>query len=411
MIFKILTKNTTKLVSIVIYALFIIALSYATSSKAAKPPLPGIVPITDDYYTAFTSISALDTDDNFKTLKPKQADKENMPINIDLIAAMTGSKNHIWYENQQVFKIFIPRNDLGVSIAGTRISSDMGLTSWISFKPMGKYILALGDLVLHENQVNPVMDELLANGFKITGLHSQFLWDEPKVMFMHIEGQGNEKELGLALAKVFVKLKENYGKSESNRKIFLSKIKPSRSYLSNTTISTVDSIMGTKGITSPDNQIYKMIFGRSTKLHSESLGQAMGVRSWAAFTGSDNEATITGDLAVFESELQDVLKAMRAANIQITGVHQRMLGEKPRILYVHYWGTGSIDKLAQGLRSALDKIGYQENEKEEIKRIEQFNTQSSQNSQGNQGSQDIQDNQSSHGIQEIQGVQNTQSSL
>lgn len=299
-------------------------------------------------------------EDNFKGLKPKNyVNYENLPINIRLIEEITGVRNHVWYDEPKVFKIFIPRDDLGVSIAGTRINSDMGLTCWIAFKPVGNTILAIGDLVLHENQVNPVLDELLANNIKVTGLHSEFLWDNPKVMFMHIEGQGDEKSLSMALAKVFVKLRENYGKSEANQKNFFSKIRPNKIWLTQNTIDTVDRIIGKKGFTSTDKQIYKFIFGRSTKIGNESLGKAMGVRSWAAFTGSDKEASITGDLAVYETELQSVLKSLRDANIKITGIQQRMMGENPRILYVHYWGTGSIETLANGLRAALEKTGYQ----------------------------------------------------
>ncbi len=349
-----------KLLVSFLFISFVVALSYATTIQAA---------VSDSYYKNPKSLKSSkkeinindDTDDdNFKGLKPKPSeisDADNS-INTALIEAITGAKNNIWYKNQQVYKIFIPRNDLNVSIAGTRISPEMGLTSWVSFKSTGKDILAVGDLILHENQVNPVMDELLANNIKITGLQSQFLWDEPKVMIMHIEAQSDEKTIATGLARVFVKLRENYGSNENNRKKFFSKIKPNRSYLTEKTIDNVDKILGMKGFTSPDNQVYKIILGRTTKLHAEQIGQAMGVRSWAAFTGTDSETSVTGDLAVYESELQDVLAALRAANIQITGINQRMMGEKPRILYVHYWGSGYIEDLATGIRNALEKSGY-----------------------------------------------------
>ena len=152
---------------------------------------------------------------------------------------------------------------------------------------------------------------------------------------------GNEEKLAAAVGKVFAALKEK-------REVPNADIDPST-----TTIDTtkLDALFGKKGDFS--NGVYKASWGRTTKEHGMTLGNTMGVNTWAAFAGSDERAVVDGDFAMLESELQSVLKALRHAGINIVAIHSHMSGEQPRILFLHYWGIGPADQLAKAVLAAL----------------------------------------------------------
>lgn len=202
----------------------------------------------------------------------------------------------------------------------------------------------MGDLVLLENQVNPVMSIALNNGLQVTALHNHFFWDNPKVMFMHIAGKGDEAQLAKAVGKIFEEIKSNQGEIPS------ANIDPANTSLDP---KKIEAIIGTKG-TLKDG-VYKVIIGRTTQMDGYKMGNTMGVNTWAAFAGSNDKAVVDGDFAMHENELQNVLKALRNANINIVAIHQHMTNENPRILFLHFWGIGSTEALAKGLRAALDK--------------------------------------------------------
>jgi hypothetical protein len=222
----------------------------------------------------------------------------------------------------------------------------MGLTSWAAFKKMRDHTMVMGDTVLLEDQVNPVMSVALDNGLEVTALHNHFFWDSPKVMFMHIGGMGTETDLATSVGKVFAKIKETSG---SKGKVPRAEIDPAQSTLDP---KKIDAILGNSG--ELKDGVYKLVFGRETKMHGETLGSTMGVNTWAAFAGSDQQAVVDGDFAMLESELQSVLKALRHADIQIVAIHQHMSGETPRVLFLHFWGIGPTDGLAKGIKAALD---------------------------------------------------------
>jgi hypothetical protein len=201
--------------------------------------------------------------------------------------------------------------------------------------------------VLEEDQVNPVMSVALDSGLAVTALHNHFLWDSPRVMFMHIGGMGDQKVLASAVGKVFTKIKETSGGRGDTPK---AQIDPAQTSIDG---SKIDSILGVKG--KLEGGVYKATIGRTTRMRGMEAGSAMGVNTWAAFAGSDAEAVADGDFAMLESELQPVLKALRGARINIVAIHQHMTGEQPRILFLHYWGVGPAQDLARGLRSALDR--------------------------------------------------------
>jgi len=261
------------------------------------------------------------------------------------IEELTGAKGKL-DEKEGVFKVSVPRTDLSVTANGVRMTPPMGLTCWAAFKRVGDHTIVMGDQVLLENQANTVMDVALDNGLEVTALHNHFFWDSPKVMFMHIGGMGDEQKLATAIGKVFAKIKDTGG---SPAEPTATPIDPAKTTLDATKI---EAALGRKGDLA--GGVYKVTIGRTTKMGGHEMGNAMGVNTWAAFAGSDEQAVVDGDFAMYEGEVQNVLKALRHAGIRIVAIHNHMIGETPRVIFLHYWGTGSTKSLAQGLRAALD---------------------------------------------------------
>ncbi len=262
------------------------------------------------------------------------------------IEQLTGAKGQL-DEKEGVFKVSVPRTDLQPTVAGVKIPPSMGLTSWAAFQGSPGHAMVMGDLVLAEDQVNPVMSVALDGGLEVTALHNHFFWESPRVMFMHIGGMGDEEALAAAVGKVFAKVKETAGgKGETPS----ARIDPARSSLD---ASKLDAALGMRG--KLDQGVYKVTIGRTTRMHGADAGNAMGVNTWAAFAGSEDQAVVDGDFAMLERELQPVLKALRGAGIDIVAIHQHMTGEQPRVLFLHYWGVGPAQDLARGLRAALDR--------------------------------------------------------
>lgn len=261
------------------------------------------------------------------------------------IERLTGAKGKL-DTAENVFKVTVPRSDLAVTVAGVKMTAATGFTSWAGFTPAGEKTMVMGDLVLQEDQINPVLSTALENGLEVTALHNHFLWDTPKVMFMHIGGIGDADTLAAGVGKVFAKIKET-GKAKS-------KAKPKSFAVGKTSLDPkpIETIIGVP--LEKAGEIYKVTLGRTTQREGHSAGKTLGVNTWAVFAGSNDKAIVEGDFAVLESELQGVLKALRAAGIAITAIHNHMIGESPRIIFLHYWGTGSASHLARGFKAALD---------------------------------------------------------
>lgn len=267
------------------------------------------------------------------------------PLDTKRIEELTGAKG-VMDAREGTFKVSAPRSDLSVSVGGVKVTPPMGLTSWAAFKRVGKEVVVMGDVVLLEDQVNPVMSAALDNGLQVTALHNHFLWENPRVMFMHIGGMGDETSLATAVGKVFGKIKETSGGKGAMQR---AAIDPTKSTLDP---KGIDAVLGISGETT--DGVYKVTVGRETKMHGEMMGNSMGVNTWAAFAGSDELAVVDGDFAMRESELQGVLKALRSAGIDILAIHNHMIEEQPRILFLHFWGIGPAQDLAKGIRAALD---------------------------------------------------------
>ncbi len=274
-----------------------------------------------------------------------EATAEDQQVLFDKIQSLTGAKGS-FNEKEGVFKVSFPRSDINVVSSGVKITPPMGLTVWAAFKLMGSRTMVMGDMVLLEDQVNPVLSVALDSGLNVTALHNHFFWDTPKVMFMHIGGTGEPEVLAAAVGKVFAKIKETSG-GKGDKPFF--EIDPSMTTLDP---KKIDAILGTPG--ELKEGVYKVTIGRTTVMDGEEIGSAIGVNTWAAFIGSDDKALVDGDFAMKEPEVTGVLKALRKAGINIVAIHNHMTMENPRIVFLHYWGIGSTIDLAKGLKAALD---------------------------------------------------------
>ena len=267
---------------------------------------------------------------------------------IDQITGAKGTLN----KEENVYKVSFPREDVKVSVDGVRMPPFMGLTSWAAFKPGMKdgTAMVMGDMVLFQDEVNPAMSAALDGGLSVTALHNHFFYDEPKVYFMHIGGEGTAEALATGVRKVQDKVKEIRSAAPQPAKGFKHEPLPEQSSV---TAAPLAEAIGAKA-TEKDGMV-KFTIGRKAKMPCGcEVGKEMGVNTWAAFYGSDEHAFVDGDFATFEGELQPVLKALRANDINVVAIHNHMEGENPRVIFLHYWGVGPAAQRAKGVRAALD---------------------------------------------------------
>ena len=265
------------------------------------------------------------------------------PLDTARVERLTGTKGRL-DRAAGVFKVAVPRTDLAVTVGGVKLTPPSGLTSWAAFQSSGSMAMVMGDLVLTEDQVNPVMSVALDNGLDVTALHNHFLGETPRVMFMHVGGHGDLDALAGAVGKVFARIRE------PGVPLPAADVDPAATQLDTDAIATA---LGHRGDLA--GGVYKVTIGRTARMHGQMVGSTMGVNTWAAFSGSNERAVVDGDFAMLESELQPVLKALRRSGILIVAIHQHMTGEQPPILFLHYWGVGPAVELARGLRAALDQ--------------------------------------------------------
>jgi hypothetical protein len=264
------------------------------------------------------------------------------------IDALTGLKGKL-NEKEQTYKITFPRADLPVKVDGWQMAPFMGLGTWAAFtKGAHTEAMVMGDTVLFEDEVNPAMSAALENGLAVTALHNHFFFDQPRVYFMHISGEGTVEQLATAIRKVYDKTKEVRAANPEPRNTFGAAALPQKSAI---TADPLNAIFGIAG--EVNNGMVKFTIGRGAKMHDSPINNTMGVNTWAAFGGSDDNAVVDGDFAVTEDELQPALKALRATNINIVAIHSHMTHEEPRILFFHYWGRGPAKQLAEAVKGAL----------------------------------------------------------
>lgn len=249
---------------------------------------------------------------------------------------------------ENVFKIAKPRSDLKIAVDNWTMPPFMGLGSWAAFTPgYDGQVMMMGDTVLFEDEVNPVMSAALDAGLEVTALHNHFFFDEPKVYYMHIGGMGEAGTLAAGVKKVFDTIAAIRAATPVPGKSFPASIGAANSI----SASPLEAILGTG---QANQGMFKVVIGKPAKMHGTPVGKEMGLNTWAAFAGTDNEAVVDGDFAMTASELQPVLKSMRHDGINIVAIHSHMAEEQPRILFLHYWGKGKAIELAQAVKHALD---------------------------------------------------------
>jgi Domain of Unknown Function (DUF1259) len=263
---------------------------------------------------------------------------------IESITGLGGVFNPI----ENVFKVSKPRTDIALSVDRWVLPPFMGLTSYAAFMPMAGETMVMGDTVLLEDEVNPAMSAALEAGLEVTALHNHFFFDQPRVYFMHIVGMGDGRRMAAAVRAVYDRIDQIRAAHPAPASTFPGEIaSPSR-----ISIAPIEAVFGTTAQRSAG--MVKVTLGRTAWMHGVEVGNEMGVNTWAAFAGSDEEAVVDGDFAVIEGDLQPVLKALRGEGINIVAIHQHMTKETPRYVFLHYWGKGKAVDLARAVKKALD---------------------------------------------------------
>jgi hypothetical protein len=269
-------------------------------------------------------------------------------VNYARIDELTGLKGKL-NEKEGAYKVMFPRADVQVSIDGWKTPPFVGLGTWAAFtKGAHSEAMVMGDTVLFEDEVNPVMSVAFDNGLAVTALHNHFFFEQPRVFFMHISGDGSVDQLASAVRKVYDKVKEIRAANPQPGNTFAAAAMPEKSAI---TPEPLNAIFGSAG-ESKDGMV-KFTIGRAATMHGVAINNTMGVNTWAAFAGNDENAVVDGDFAVTEDELQPALKSLRKSNINIVAIHSHMTHEEPRILFFHYWGRGPARQLAEAVKAAL----------------------------------------------------------
>jgi hypothetical protein len=268
-------------------------------------------------------------------------------LDIAKIEQVTGMKG---VEKNGEYKITVPQHDLKVVVDGFKIIPAMGLGTWAAFTPCGDSTMVMGDIILTENDLKPVQQEVIRQGFAITAIHNHFVRNHPNVMYMHIDSRGKIDNLSAGVRAILEKVKESRGKDP--------KASPADSVVNTLNIARLDSIIGSKADMSKG--VYKYTIGRpDIKLqeHGMPVSTFLGFNTWAAWQGTPDKAAVAGDFTMLEDEVAPVIKALVENNIEVVAVHNHMVHETPRIFFLHYWGVGPADQLAIGLKAALSQTG------------------------------------------------------
>ena len=268
---------------------------------------------------------------------------------IDELTGLKGKMN----QKEGVYKVTFPRGDVKVTVTGWEMPPFMGLGTWAAFQGNDDKAMMMGDTVLFEDEVNDALSAALDNGLQVTALHNHFLFDQPKVYFMHISGEGNVEKLAAAVKKVYDTTKAIRGPNAKPGSTF-GQHDIEKGLLPNKNSITAEPLNKVFGMSSEvNNGMVKFSIGHPATMHGVKIDNAMGVNTWMAFAGSDENAVVDGDFAVTEEELQPALKAIHVGGINIVAIHSHMTHEQPRILFFHYWGRGPAKKLAEAIQGAI----------------------------------------------------------
>ena len=251
-----------------------------------------------------------------------------------------------------IYKVSLPRSDLKVTAGGVELKPALALGSWVAFKKVGDMTVAMGDLVLTEDEVTPVLTKLQEGGVEVTALHNHVLHESPRVMYMHIHAMGDG-------AKVAKSIHDALALSKTP---FTAAAAPSPTQDIGIDTKQIDQIMGQTG--KANGVVFQYSIARADDVSDTTMNSsgtvippAMGVAQAINFqpTGG-GKAAITGDFVLIASEVNPVIKALRDNGIEVTALHSHMLTDSPHLFFMHFWANDDAQKLARGLRAALDKV-------------------------------------------------------
>ena len=262
------------------------------------------------------------------------------------ITSASGTKATV--TDDGVVRIAWPRKDVPVRVDGVALKPFAGLGSWAAFTKATHGAMVMGDTVVFQDEVTPAMDAAFAHGLEVTGLHNHFFYDEPKVYFMHVGGQGEPEKLAAGIKAVWDAVKKVRA-ADAKPAIAFEEIGPEADEADQ---KMIEEVLGHKG--QAQDGVVKVTIGREGMMHGVRVGGSMGLTTWAAFSGGQAHAVVDGDFIMSAAEVQVVLRALRKAKIHIVALHNHMVGEQPAYYFTHFWGKGPARELAQGLRSALD---------------------------------------------------------
>lgn len=246
-----------------------------------------------------------------------------------------------------VYKVSLPRSDLKVIVAGVELKPALALGSWVAFKKSGDVTIVMGDLVLTEDEITPVLTKLQEGGVEVTAIHNHVLRETPRVMYMHIHGMGDAAKVAKSIHDALALSKTPFTAA------------PAPSPTKDIGIDTkqIDQIMGQTG--KANGVVFQYGIARGEKVTDEGMEipPAMGLATAINFqpTGG-GKAAITGDFVLTAGEVNPVIKALRDNGIEVTALHSHMLTESPRLFFMHFWANDDALKLAKGMRAALDKM-------------------------------------------------------
>jgi len=274
-------------------------------------------------------------------------------VEIAAIEAAIGKKGS-YKEAEATYTIPMPRNDLKVTLKGEPVPLAFGFGGWVSIKKTmdGKSAVIMGDCVLLQEEVNTLISSAQAAGLEIGAIHNHFFYEEPRIFYMHVHGMGTPAELA-----------KKYAQAISVTKISPANQPPAGPPPAKTGKDIFD-VAQLNGIIKYDAAIngptIKYTIGRAD-LTVMAMGAEMttniGLNTWASFTGSMESAHIAGDVAMLDTEVNQVIKTLRANNIEVVAIHHHMLNDDPHIIFLHYLGTGPAVQLAKSFREALDQLG------------------------------------------------------
>jgi biotin operon repressor len=267
-------------------------------------------------------------------------------IDWEKVDAALGRKGAV---SADVHRYGFPRSDLTVKLDGVTIKPALALGGWVAFKPMHGEVMVMGDLVLLETEVNPVMAKLIENGIEITAVHNHLLRANPAPFYLHVGGHGDAVKMATAIRTALAESKtplEAPPAAAAAPAIDLD-------------VKQLDEIVGAKG--RQNGGVYQFSVPRREAISEDGMAVAppgpMGVATGINFqpTGG-GKAAITGDFVLAGNEVNPVIKTLRENGIQVTALHSHMLTEEPRLLFMHFWANDDAVKLARGLHAALEKM-------------------------------------------------------